>query len=56
MIGLTRPAAVGAGGAWRMGCAAAVDRTRDRVSTSWWADGRAFIGGTASGVPLVSPG
>ena len=30
-----------------MGCAAAVDRTRDRVSTSWWADGRAFIGGTA---------
>ena len=34
----------------------AVDRTRDRVSTSWWADGRAFIGGTASGVPLVSPG
>ena len=35
-----------------MGCAAAIDRTRDHVSTSWWADGRAFIGGTASGVPL----
>jgi len=34
----------------------AVDRTRGRVSTSWWADGRAVIGGTASGVPLVSPG
>ena len=34
----------------------AVDRTRGRVSTSWWEDGRAFIGGTASGVSLVSPG
>jgi hypothetical protein len=34
----------------------AVDRTPDRASTSWCADGQAFIGGTASGVPLMSPG
>ena len=41
---------------WSSRTVGAVDRTRGRVSTSWWADGRAFIGGTASGIPLVSPG
>ena len=34
---------------WSSRTAGAVDRTPDRVSTNWWVDGRAFIGGTASG-------